>query len=108
MSPSNQTGADRVRAILTSPHAKGREALAQRLAYQTSLTVEQAIGALAADAADRQAAVDAEWSAIVTKLNAEMGAKSARQAESAGPVAAAGDWNEIVNKLNAGAGATRP
>ena len=76
----------RCKAILTSRHAEGREALAQSLAFDSNLTAEQAIVAL------QKAGVNRQSSPLAQRVPAGLGMLG-----TASP-GTSSSWDEVIAK----------
>lgn len=104
MSKTNDTKSDwrcavagsaaRIEAIMTSPHAKGREALAEHLAFETREEAGSAIALLKAAPEGRGAR--ASWAQAIAKVNARnTGATNVKASDSTG------GWAKAIARANA-------
>lgn len=88
-----QTSA-RIEAIMSSPEAKGREALAEHLAFETNQAAESAVALLRAAPEGRGSR--ATWAKAIAKANGRRGGQ-ARDVASASN----GAWAKAIARANA-------
>lgn len=94
---------DRIKSILGSEEAKGREALAQHFAFNTTLSVDQAKGALAVAPVPAPAAAAPARGARMAQVpnpDVKPGAADERPAAQREADASAAMWGEVVAKVN--------